>query len=321
CFDNMVVLLADESAHVRRAVVEHLPYFEDPRRIQALARGLRDGDPGVRAAAARALAHVEPEHAATLVEAPLRDADARARYHAAQAVGTHKVRSFAPVLRALLADDSAMPVRIASAIALGELQDAGAVEELTSAAEHPEADLACPAIIALGRIPRADAQAVIEGALFGGDPRRQLAAVQAVGSRPEYSAQLERVALSAHDPRVIGAAFNALVASGEPEAIRAVIDACAREDRRVEGMNALAHAADADIPVLARGLRHPDARVRWAVVQALGRLRHGSATRELSVALEDQDSTVRFAAAQALGRLDMLTDQRASDTAPLKSTG
>jgi HEAT repeat protein len=317
CFDEVVALVQDESPYVRRAVVEHLPYFEDARNISVLSRAFRDHDSSVRAAAARAIAHVDPVQADSLVDAPLTDADPRVRYQAVQAVGTHKLRRFAPLLREIVEHDSAMPARIAAAIALGELQDPHAVDALTAMASHSESDLACPSIIALSRIPRVDMRTVLEAAMFGDDPRRQLAAVQAASNGANYLPQLGRVATSARDSRVVSAALRALVASGDEQAIATVIDLCAREDRRIECMNALANAADNDAPIVARGLRHRDARVRWAVAQALGRMRRAAASKELGVALKDPDATVRFAAAQALGRLDMLANHTAQ--APMRS--
>ena len=313
CFDQMMHLLNDESPHVRRAVVEHLPYFDDARSTTALARALRDPDSGVRTAVGRALGHLSATQAEALMEGPLSDQDPRVRYQAAQAVGTHKLQRFAPTLRALLAQDPAMPVRIASAIALGELQDANAADVLKATALHPETDLACPAIVALSRLPRVDAREVIESALSSPNTRRQLAAIEAAARLNNFMPQLVRTALSAEDQRVAAAALHALVASGEPEAIAHVVDMSAREDRRSEVTNALAGASPAEVEFVARGLRHDDARVRCAVVQALGRMRGGSVSRELGVALQDKDPTVRFAAAQALGRFDMLGDRISPD--------
>lgn len=321
CFEPTLNLLNDESAHVRRAVVEHLPYFEDPRNVNALARALSDREAGVRAAAGRALSHLSAEQADSLLDVALADADPRVRYQAVQAIGTHRLRRFAAALRNALTQDPAMPVRIASATALGLLADPDAADVLKNAAAHPEADLACPAITALGRIPRADIRGVIEIALGGDDPRRQLAAVEAVASHTEFWPQLKRVAATAEDPRVLSASLTALVGSGEPEAIEFVIGLCAREDRRTECMNALAHASADDTAQIATGLRHRDARVRWAVVQALARMRRKSASRELSTALDDVDPNVRFAAAQALGRLDMLADHQGTDAPPARNTG
>ena len=321
CFEPMLRLLKDESAHVRRAVVEHLPYFEDARSVNALARALQDRDPGVRAAAGRALAHLSAEQADTIVEAPLHDNDPRVRYQAVQAVGTHRLKRFAQLLRNALMHDPAMPVRIAAATALGLLQDSDAEEVLKITSAHPESDLACPSIAALGRIPRADIRGVIETALSSDDPRRQLAAIEAIANRTEFLPQLRRVSALATDTRVVSASLVALVGSGDAEAIQFVIDLCEREDRRDECMNALARASDADMAQIAAGLRHDNARVRWAVVQALGRMRRGSASRELSLALHDADPSVRFAAAQALGRLDMLSDHLATNTPASRKTG
>lgn len=306
CLDRVIQLSYDESAHVRRAVVEHLPYFDNQRAVNALGRALRDRDVSVRAAAARALAHVGSELSEPLLAQALHDPDGRVRYHAIQTIGTHKLRSYAPSLRTLLSDDAAMPVRIAAATALGELQDVSSADALKRAALHPEPDLACPAIIALCRMPRVDASDVLQEALSSNDTRRQLAAIEASGHQPAYLRHIQQLVRTAHDERVLSAALNTLVASGEPEAIREVIRLCAREDRRALCMSALAHAADPDVPVLAQALHDADARVRAAVVHALARMRRKTATRELGTALHDRDPGVRFAAAQALDRLDIL---------------
>ena len=316
-FDAVIALLQDESPHVRRAVVEHLPYFEDPRSVHALGRALRDNDVRVRAAAGRALVHLDANSAERLLGDPLGDSDPRVRYQAVQAVGVHKLKSFAPRVRELLAEDIAMPVRIAAAITLGELQDPEAGPLLKEAAQHPEADLACPAITALARIPRADARTVFEAALTSKDTRRQLAAIEAVANMPDYLPQLREVATAARDERVASSALNALARSGDADSIAHVVALSERDDRRNECINALANAPATEVPQIGRGLQHRNPAVRRAVVHALGRMRDHAASRELAQAVNDPDRSVSFAAQQALGRLDMITND--AELSPSKS--
>jgi HEAT repeat protein len=316
-FDVVISLLQDDSPHVRRAVVEHLPFFDHPRSVHALDRALGDDDVRVRAAAGRALVHLDAASAERLLAQPLRDNDPRVRYQAVQAVGVHKVKSFAPQLRELLAGDIAMPVRIAAAIALGELQDHEAGPLLKEAAQHPEPDLACPAIMALARIPRADARTVFEAALSASDSRRQLAAIEAVAHIPDYLPKLREVASAAGDERIAASALNALARSGDSDSIAHVVALSERDDRRNECINALANAPVSEVAQIGRGLRHRNPAVRRAVVQALGRMRDHAASRELARAVDDPDRSVSFAAQQALGRLDMTTTD--SEISPAKS--
>jgi HEAT repeat protein len=59
------------------------------------------------------------------------------------------------------------------------------------------------------------------------------------------------------------------------------------------------------VPWVARGLATDDAAVRCAVIEALGRMPHHSASHALASALHHADEATRVAATYALARRDL----------------
>lgn len=306
CADAVIDALRDDAEPVRRAAADHLGFFEDERVAGALAGALTDTQASVRAAAARALVHIPQEDAIPHIAQALADGDARVRYQAIQVIGTLGLTDFAPQLAALLRNDQAFPVRIATARALGDLGSVDATSLLADIAEHPESDLSCAALAALGRLPTSAARAALERALMRSDGRVQIAALEAIEIRHAEAllALLLHVARQSTDDQVAAKAIEILARHADDVTIDGLVDLLASPQRRAAVLSALSGAHE-HVARIARGLHHADPTVRAATVEALARMKRGNASHVLSAALQDPDAAVRFTTEQALARLDL----------------
>jgi HEAT repeat protein len=88
-----------------------------------------------------------------------------------------------------------------------------------------------------------------------------------------------------------------------PEAIAALAALTADPAKRSDAIAALAHVSPAAIPRVGACLASRDSHVRQAVVEALGRLSHPTASAFVRSALEDSDPVVRQHAVIVLARL------------------
>lgn len=307
CVERVIALCMDEDEGVRRAAVEQLAHLDDARALATLVEVLRSGSTGVRAAAARGLAHLDAPAALAPVLSALADPDPWVRYYAARSAGHLRLGGAVAALCRVATTDDVAPARIAAIEALGAIGQPAAIDSLRALAEGADMAIAQPALAALARMPDDAAGAILLRALAAADPERRLAAVQALGDRRELRAvrELARLARSDDDESVRDGAVDALAAVGGEEAVRALV-ALAEEPRRsAHAVVALAGLGEEQIEWVGRGLRHEDAAVRCAVVEALARMRHRAASSLLATALVDETPVVRLAAAHALGRLDV----------------
>lgn len=324
CLDRMLALARAPEELVRRAVVEHLAYFDDARAIRVAIAALRDESPGVRAAAARGLSQ-GPADALPALRAACEDPDAWVRYFAARALGRHGAPGALPVLTSLALTDPRPPVRIAAIDALGETGDARSASALRSLARDAEPAIAAAALRALGMGPAEaalapEALALLRQALTGEpthDADRQLAALAAVEAQraAETVPAVASLARTAADRRVQQRAVQVLGAIATNEAIETLITLAADGRRREDVTSALARLEPAQTERLARWLRHPEPGVRACVVDALSRMRHRASAAWLVRALDDPAPSVRTAAAQALGRRDLRRGARSTTAA------
>jgi HEAT repeat protein len=307
CLDKLVALMSDESINVRRTAVEHLGFFDDARVLPALSYALKDDNPLVRVAASRALGHAEHKDVPALLREAIADIDPRVRYQAVQSLAAQQLTGFNEDLQKLARDDHAIPVRIAAATALGRFRNADATAILTRLAQHPEFDLAAAALTALGEIPTVEARAALVEALDFNDPRLHLAALNAIDNHhaPALLAELERIGRTSANPEVAECAIEILARNADDTTIDALVDLTADSERRAFVINALSGVDESHVSRIARGLAHSDRDVRLAAVETLARMKRPAASRALGGALEDPDPIVRFATVQALGRLDL----------------
>ena len=307
CFEQVLALAVNINEPVQRLAVEHLGYFNDTRVLPALDAAMRSSNAAVRTAAARAIGHAEGDAVAPYLERALADPDGRVRYHAIRSIVTHDLRSFVGELRNRLQSDTDIPVRIAAAQALYHFRDDRAAGNLALLVDDAESDLACAAIAALGAMPGTHAESALIMALSSGDPRRQIAALQAAEDTGMESLlpYVQRVLRQSNDRSVRAAALRLLTRNGGPAGIAAVLELAADPEWDAECIAALARIPNHQVTHLARGLKHTNPHVRWVVVESLARMKKSESSKILAEALTDRDPTVRFAISQALGRLDL----------------
>jgi HEAT repeat protein len=120
---------------------------------------------------------------------------------------------------------------------------------------------------------------------------------------------LRWTAAADEDPRVIRAAIDGLsriAASPSPhaaEAVAAMAAVAADSERRAEAVAGLARVPESMIPRLGEALVSREPSVRRAVLEALGRLAHPTASAYVLTSLEDSDASVRQLAVTILSRL------------------
>jgi HEAT repeat protein len=125
--------LSSADVEERRDAVTRLGALGRPEGARSAAVALGDSSAVVRAAAARAVHSLPPGEAATLVLPLLRDRDEFVRREAAYALGLTRSPLGVSALAAAVETDKEASVRGASAVALGQMGDAGAVPALAGA--------------------------------------------------------------------------------------------------------------------------------------------------------------------------------------------
>ncbi|MBW4494947.1 MAG: HEAT repeat domain-containing protein [Oscillatoria princeps RMCB-10] len=318
CLDLLFERCADPDERVRRAAIEHIPYLEDPRVLPALARALESDSSAVRAAAARAFSLVESDRAFPYLQQALSDPDPWVRYYAARSTGTHGYPEAVAALTQLVRADRANQVRAAAVEALGRIAHTSQAEAIVKLLAPlatdlaGDGDLARAAIAALGMIEHPDAGGPLLSALQSPNPLRRCDALIALGKRGGEGAVGAILWLAASDPEatVANAATDALARISSEEAIAALIDLSADQQRVKACIAALLRTEartgvsfDKQIEWIGRGLSHPQAQVRCAVVEVLTRLKHPHASQLLISALDDAEASVRLTALRSLGYL------------------
>ncbi|MFP5260947.1 MAG: HEAT repeat domain-containing protein [Blastocatellia bacterium] len=312
CKDLLLERCRDEDENVRRAAVEHIPYLEDARAVPTLVEALGGGTPRVRAAAANAFAQVESDAALPHLLGALNDKDSWVRYFAARSIGHHGYGEGLDPLAEVARGDGASHVRIAAVDSLGKIDGPRAVAILSSLVQSPDTDLAAAALKSLGQINDPAALPPLLDALRSPVAAIRLEALQALGARGEKEAveAIQWAAATDSDSQVAGAAIEALARLATQESVAALVDLTAQAVRREESIAALARMDEQKIAMIGAGLKHTQASVRRAVVEALGRMKHPLASEALGAALDDEEPSVRLAAATALSRLGSRSAER-----------
>jgi HEAT repeat protein len=314
CAETLLARCHDPEEAVRAAALEHAAFLDDTRVLPLLMSALAEDTPRARAAAAQALANVDgPEAGAALYEAA-HDSDGWVRYFSATSLGRRADASALPVLESLAAGDERAHVRIAAIEAIGAIGAVNgepAAAALAGFAASDHAETAVAAIRALGAVKADSVQEPLHHALSTGDPATRAAAAEALAQwgGEEAIALLRWTAAGDGDPSVVGAAIAGLTRIGNgpapaaPQAIAALCDVASDPARRTEAIASLAQVAPAAIPWVGDCLASRDPHVRRAVVEALGRLSHPTASAYVRAALEDSDAAVRQMAVVVLSGL------------------
>jgi cyclophilin family peptidyl-prolyl cis-trans isomerase/HEAT repeat protein len=211
-----------------------------------------------------------------------------------------------------VADDTALRVRVANA----EARRAGGVAELGELAVHGDAHARVLALRGLGRIGGPAALGIVERALGDRDRGVRGAAIAALGvaaslddPQPiENATQMILAAMDGNEAIAIEALGRAGDASAQPALVAALGNprlaevaalALGRHGRRTIALSPEARAA------LVTATRHPDERVRFAAVYALGREHEPPSDEAVLGALVerlDDEAPVRAQAIAALAK-------------------
>lgn len=313
CLRKMVELCDDADPIVRRSAVESLAnYDQRPAWSKIYETVSSDSDATVRGAAARALGRSATEDSLTALVLAARDPNVWVRYYAVRSLANRR-STHADVL-ATLAEratlDNAAPVRIAALEALGALGGETMIPVVIPLTRDQETEVACAAIATLGYCSPEMTSAVLLDALSNDDPRRQRAALDALGlhgaQAGEASVRAVRdIARQTRDDEVRRHAIRTLGFMGTEAAIEALVALGGDGRLRRPVVAALAGLNAGQTAPLRRVLADGDDAARGLVVDALARMKHPPAGPILMSALADRAPAVRLAAARAIGRLDL----------------
>jgi HEAT repeat protein len=319
CIDSVLRCCSDESEAVRRAAMESLAFFEDPRVVPTLVEALDQRQPStVRAAAAAALTRTDHDVAVDALARALRDPDAWVRFVALRSLGSLSDGGAVPAVLETLRTDPAPHVRLAAIDALGRLGPAEAWEVLEPLARSSDSDMGSAAIVALGHLDRPEARSALEGFLRAAEPWQRVAAVTATSQRSDAQAArtLQWVAAADDEHDVVQAAIHGLARIARrpgpegAEAAQALVALTAEPLRRAAAIEALSLLPARRIADVASGLRDTSLEVRRGSVEALGRMQQAEASRALETALDDRHPGVRLAAIRALKSLGTRDPQK-----------
>jgi len=311
CADGLIERCTDGEEAVRAAALEHVAFLDDERVVPTLVAALERDTPRARAAAARALANVEGREALDALRRALSDADAWVRYFAAASLGRQADADAVPLLDTLARHDRLQHVRIAAVDAIGTIGGDSVAPVLGGLTESDDAVVANAAVRALGAVNAPLVLEPLRRALSAPDAERRTAAAEALARwGKEPAVELLRWTSAADGrPDVARAAMAGLHKIGNgrtvaaPLAIAALAEVAGDPARRPDAIAAMAQVSEDAIPAVGGCLSSRDPHVRRAVIEALGRLSHPTASAYIRGALEDSDPAVRQAAVATLAGL------------------
>ena len=311
CADGLLERCRDAVEPVRAAALEHVAFLDDDRVLPVLTRALEHDTPRARAAAAQALAYVQSPQATAALRHAVQDPDPWVRYFSAASLGRQADATALPLLERLAQDDRLQHVRIAAVEAIGALGGEAAAGVLGALTDSTDAMVAHAAVRALGSVDADTALEPLRRALSGTDAVRRAAAADALArwGRPPAVALLRWTAAADGEPDVVRAAIAGLSRIGNlatpaaPQAIAAIAEVAGDPARRPDAIAALSRVTPDAIPAVGNCLSARDPHVRRAVVEALGRLSHPTASAYVRSALADGDAAVRQAAVSVLAGL------------------
>jgi HEAT repeat protein len=283
----LMMTLDDESIWVRRACVVALGQIGDERAIPPLVNRLLDPPNSewpeeLRDAIAKALGAIGETALQTLIYA-LDDPDPWVNCAAARALGQIGNPSAIAHLSAITTSEHSV-VRSAGTQALAQMADIRALRAALAAKEAPRAFWTLMALKELDESALDQLQALLD------DPDEHIRAQAAeVLSRLGETASIEPLANALQS--------KAQTVVGEPPVRHETQETVATQ---VAVRSAVAETDTGLVPLLS-ALHDPDAEVRLAAAEALGKLGDSGAIPGLSEALGDTDSRVRAAAARSIG--------------------
>jgi HEAT repeat protein len=258
---------------VRRDMARYLGELRYRPAIPDLIRGLDDVDPEVRAACAYALGKL------------------RAR------MATSRLREI------MNNEKEEMPVRVAAAVALGQIGDMTGVRFLIDQLKSSDEKVRAAAVDALRTIGKPAARLLVQAAQSN-DPLQRwgsLAALGETGDRRALPILLRALRDDNPDVRAIAAASLGRLryVAAVPQLVRALDDPNERVQAHAEW--ALENIGKEALPALLDGAKRPALRLR--IFRLLGRLKSPQAIPTLTEGLRDRNPQVRAMAAWALGEI------------------
>ena len=314
CAQALLDRCRDPDETVRAAALAHIGFLDDDRCTSMLLQAISSDTPRARAAAAQSLAHAGGPEVIDALRSGTGDVDQWVRYFSVTSLGRHADRASLPLFTRIAASDAAQQVRIAAIAAIGDIgasSEAEAVSLLAAFIDGPDDELAVAAARALGSIEAESTAAPLRRALSAPQAARRVAAADAI-ARCGSAAAIELLRWTAaadSDGDVMRAAIAGLsriaVASGEygDQAVAAIAALAGDAMRRADAIAALASLPESAIPKVGQALSCREPSVRRAVLEALGRLTHPTASTYILTALEDVDASVRQLAVTILSRL------------------
>jgi HEAT repeat protein len=311
CADGLLARCKDPEETVRAAALEHIAFLDDDRVLPMLVTALEHDTARARAAAARALAHVDAPEAVVALRRSVTDDDAWVRYFGASSLGQQGDAGAVPLLEGLARGDRLQHVRIAAVEAIGAVGGESIAGVLGALTESDDAVVANAAVRALGGVNAPVVLDPLRRALSAPDGERRMAAAEALarwGREPAIDL-LRWTAAADAQPDVARAAIAGLHRIGNSRsqvarlAMAALAEVAGDPARRADAIGAMAQVSEDAIPAVGDCLSARDPHVRRAVIEALGRLSHPTASAYIRSALEDSDPSVRQTAVAILAGL------------------
>lgn len=274
----LLPLLGDAAPKVRLAAIGAVGKLRPPGATAALLESLGRESVVEKATAAAALGQTGALAAVGPLQQHLAHHHPRVRSAAARALGAIGDPTVAGDLEALLEDAKTPPLVVKAAIeALTRLRLERSVEPIARVVGSRDEKLRMAAIEALGALGYARGIVALDPLLSeGGEPARAaLDAIGQIGSTDALAAVVRLIKEPSTERTVLRKAFWAVGSIGSPIAGPAVV------------------------PLL----RHKDAEIATWAAEALGRIKHTDATRELIDALEREEVSVKQMAAWALAEI------------------
>ena len=284
------------------AAANALGEIGDPVVFKPLQSLLRDTEPVVRSAAIYALEQAGCRDCLPALITALRDSARNVRLTAAQVLGSlGDVQSVEPLIKLL--DDRDWEIRRAALDSLGKLGDTRAFPSVARRLDDKDQEVREGAANALGRVGN---ETIVEKLVMtlvdahGGVRQAAARALAKIYPRWETSERVQRLlpeiqSAAKHGDISVQSAVNSLIkrvtrlnADGSTLALTS-----AATDQRSSPLASLLRGLFAD----------PDANVRVAVAETVGRMQLAECTDKLKAALNDGESAVKFAAQNALAKL------------------
>jgi HEAT repeat protein len=296
--------IEDADERIRDAAASGLVLLEEPRAQAALIGSSTHASAHTRASAMRSLslAIATPDVIDALLRG-LNDGDAWVRYYACQSLGKLRVTAVAEQV-ARMVDDEAGQVRVAAVEAIAKLGGPRALALLERASRQTDADVRRAALVGLGELRRPDALPILLRAAEANDATTRLVAISALAesTAPEATLALGRAGADI-DPRVRDVAFSLLSTRPGPQATHWLVEQLARDEDRERALTGLASSVDGRIEGVLSALEGADATLARWLIEALSRMRRANATAAIEAALHLDNVDARRAAATALAAL------------------